>query len=406
MGVPNVFITRQEAMKVASVGFLALLALAAVTDAMVFEDDSVDPTEESSLYDHQGTFKRDAPKHESVAHMKEHHHRHEVQKHPHNKIGAHTKSTKAHAKAPRKYAATKPPTTTRHHVRQQEMDMDQEEDPIDEVEEHEEADYAPVEDEDDLHEKGQAMVESFDDDSIEFHSTDEDLDEDDDSGGIADMASAAASSKQHTHEWTPKPIKVKSDKHTSTVLATIRAMRTKPRETLVATKTFKPKVIHALAPKKAKPHKKKKAFKFADDDEDGPAAFGKVKAKGFLADRSWMLGAGKPYGGYRKTGGAEARRYKRAKGEITDFPQSDNAESSASSEYSYSNVKRAAAGKAPTVFAQELHDGAARVGAILKPKFRSMRGRFRGRGTGEEAVDRANKKAQTELKELFALGKK
>jgi len=406
MGDQTCVIARQEAMKVASLGFLALVVLAAVTDAstMVFEDDSVDPTEESSFYEnHEVAHKiEEAPqRHHAAAERAPRSAAPHPLAHRHQK----KKVAKAHAKAPRKHAMAKPAAPTRHHAHHlsHHDEMEMEEDEKEDTAREEEQDYTPVVDEDDedLHMKGQAMVESFDDDSIEDNL--DEVDDDEDTDVRSDMAHAAASTKPH-HDWTPKPIK---DKHTSDVLNKIRAMRTKPRgqaTVLTEKKLGAPAQINALQePKKKKAPKKHSNFRVGDDE---PSSFGKVKATGFFADHSWMVGAGKSYGGYRKTGKQASRREKRAASEIADFPLSDNSRSSAASRYSYANVKRAAAGKEPTVFAQELHDGASRVGAILKPKFRSMRGKYRGAGTGEDDINRKNKKAHQELRELFALGKK
>merc|ERR1711959_744738 len=253
MGDQTCVIARQEAMKVASLGFLALVVLAAVTDAstMVFEDDSVDPTEESSFYEnHEVAHKiEEAPqRHHAAAERAPRSAAPHPLAHRHQK----KKVAKAHAKAPRKHAMAKPAAPTRHHAHHLSHDdeMEMEEDEKEDTAREEEQDYTPVVDEDDedLHMKGQAMVESFDDDSIEDNL--DEVDDDEDTDVRSDMAHAAASTKPH-HDWTPKPIK---DKHTSDVLNKIRAMRTKPRgqaTVLTEKKLGAPAQINALQePKK------------------------------------------------------------------------------------------------------------------------------------------------------------
>merc|ERR1712096_207605 len=103
MGDQTCVIARQEAMKVASLGFLALVVLAAVTDAstMVFEDDSVDPTEESSFYENHEVAHKigEAPqRHHAAAERAPRSDAPQPLAHRHQK----KKVAKAHAKAPRK----------------------------------------------------------------------------------------------------------------------------------------------------------------------------------------------------------------------------------------------------------------------------------------------------------------
>lgn len=96
----------------------------------------------------------------------------------------------------------------------------------------------------------------------------------------------------------------------------------------------------------------------------------------FFKDKTWMLGATESYGGWlEKLPHHAVRDARRA---IRDFAQSDTEESSAMTGYTLANVKRVNMGKNPTVFDQETVVPEHHVHAILKPRFRFMRGVFRG----------------------------